>query len=181
MLTNLSTRMDKTISIFSEDLSGIRAGRANPHVLNKITLEYYGTQTPLAQIANISSPEPRQLIIQPWDATLLGAVEKAIFKSDLGLTPSNDGKIIRLNFPPLTEERRLELIKSAYKRAEEGRIAVRAIRRDGVEKAKAQKKTGEITEDDLKDLEKQIQDLTDKKIAEIDKIVAAKEAEIKEV
>ena len=180
-MEELKNRMDKTISVFQEDLSTLRAGRANPALLNKISVEYYGAATPLSQIANISSPEPRTLIVQPWDASILGEVEKAILKSDLGLNPNNDGKILRINFPPLTAERRQELVKSASKKAEDAKVAVRSIRRDGVDKAKAKKKANEITEDELAREETKIQELTDKKIAEIDKILAEKEKEITEV
>jgi len=181
MSAELEARMDKSIAALDQELASIRAGRANPAILNKIVIEYYGSQTPLTQIASVSSPDPRSMIIQPWDASMVNEIEKAILKSDLGLTPNNDGKVIRLNFPPPTEERRLELVKTANKKAEEAKIAVRSIRRDAIDDAKAQKKNNELTEDDLKDLEKEIQNSTDKKIAEIDKILAQKEAEIKEV
>lgn len=174
-------KMEKSIDIMRADLAAVRAGRANPAVLDKITVDYYGTATPIQQIASVSVPEARTIVIQPWDATAIGAVEKAIQKSDLGINPNNDGKVIRLNFPQLNEERRKELVKGVHKRAEEGKVAIRAIRRDAIEHYKAMKKTSEITEDDLKNIEKDIQDLTDKKCKEVDTAAAAKEKEILEV
>ena len=159
----------------------IRAGRANASVLDKIAIDYYGTMTPIQQVGSISSPEPRMLVIQPWDASVLSEIEKAINKSELGLSPQNDGKVIRLNFPPLTEERRRELVKMVKKYAEEAKVQVRNARRDGIESYKKQKKDGEITEDDLKTIEKDIQDMTDKYIKEIDSITADKEKEITEI
>lgn len=174
-------KMNKTIEILKDDFAAIRAGRANPAVLNKIMVEYYGTPTPINQIASVSVPEARLIVIQPWDQSILGEIEKAIQKSDLGINPNNDGKVIRLAFPPLTEERRKELVKGIHKRAEEGKIAIRAVRRDVIEYYKAQKKASEITEDDLRDVEKEIQALTDKKCAEIDSLTQAKENEILEV
>lgn len=175
------TKMNKTISVLNEDLASIRAGRANPAILDKVTVEYYGAQTPLTQVGNVSVPEARMLVIKPWDASILGEIEKAILKSDIGITPNNDGECIRLNFPPLTEERRKELSKSISKRGEEAKVAIRAIRRDAIDGFKAQKKNGEITEDDLKDLENKIQKLTDKFVKDIDKIVEEKEKEIMSV
>ncbi len=174
-------KMNKTIEILKDDFAAIRAGRANPAVLNKIMVEYYGTPTPINQIASVSVPEARLIVIQPWDQSILGEIEKAIQKSDLGINPNNDGKVIRLAFPPLTEERRKELVKGIHKRAEEGKIAIRSVRRDVIEYYKAQKKASEITEDDLRDVEKEIQALTDKKCAEIDSLTQAKENEILEV
>ncbi len=174
-------KMKKTMNVLKEDLAGLRAGRANPAVLDKVNIDYYGVATPIAQLGNISVPEARVIIIQPWDAKLLKEIEKAIQKSDIGINPNNDGKVIRLVFPPLTEERRKELTKVVKKHGEEAKVAVRSIRRDAIEHFKAQKKNGEITEDDLKDIEKDMQNLTDKYIAEIDKAVETKEKEILEV
>lgn len=177
-MKNTETRMEKAISSLNTDLAAIRAGRANPALLDKITVEYYGVQTPLPQVGTISVPEARTIVIQPWDASILSEVEKAILKSDLGLTPNNDGKAIRLNFPPLTEERRKELVKGVSKRGEEAKVAIRSVRRDAIEDFKKQKKAGEITEDDLKDMENQVQKLTDRFIKDIDGIVSEKEKEI---
>lgn len=177
-MKNTETKMEKAINSLNADFAAIRAGRANPAVLDKITVEYYGVATPLAQVGTISVPEARTIIIQPWDATILGDVEKAILKSDLGLTPNNDGKVIRLNFPPLTEERRKELVKGISKRGEEAKVAVRNIRRDALEAFKKQKKDGEITEDDLKNLETQVQKLTDRFVKDIETMVNDKEKEI---
>ena len=177
----ITNKMDKTMNIYNEDLNSVRAGRANPAILDKVLVEYYGTPTPIPQIGTLSMPDARTLVIQPWDATVLKEVERAIQKSDLGLTPNNDGKSIRLNFPPPTEERRRELVKGIHKRAEEAKVAVRAIRRDAVEHYKAQKKKSEITEDDLKDIEKDIQKLTDDYIKEVETILAKKEKDILEV
>ncbi len=180
-MTNAENKMNKAIAALENDLASIRAGRANPAILDKITVEYYGAQTPLAQVGTISVPEARSLVIQPWDVSVLKEIEKAILASDIGITPNNDGKMIRLNFPPLTEERRKELSKGIAKRGEEGKVAVRNIRRDALEQFKKQKKDGEITEDDLKGLEDKIQKLTDKFVKEIDTIIAAKTKEIMEV
>jgi len=176
-----SAKMEKTISVFREDLAAIRAGRANPAILSKVTVDYYGTPTPVAQIGTVSVPEARSLVIQPWDAAILGEIEKAILKSDLGLTPNNDGEKIRLNFPQLTEERRKELAKGIGKRSEEAKVAIRAIRRDFVDQVKKQIKSNEATEDDLKNMEADLQKLTDKRIKEVDEITARKEKEIMEV
>lgn len=180
-MQNTETKMNKAIDALMNDYASIRAGRANPAILDKITIEYYGAQTPLAQVGTISVPEARSLVIQPWDATVLKEIEKAILASDLGLTPNNDGKVIRLNFPPLTEERRKELCKSISKRGEEAKVAVRNIRRDSLEAYKKQKKNNEITEDDLKDIEDKIQKLTDKFVKKIEEITSDKEKEIMEV
>lgn len=177
----MEEKMGKTINVLKDDFNGIRAGRANPAVLDKITVDYYGTPTPLNQVGNISIPEARTILIQPWDAKTLKEVEKAIQKSDIGINPLNDGKVIRLNFPPLTEERRKLLKKDIEKKGEESKIAIRSIRRDAMEEAKSQKKSGELTEDDLKNAEKEIQATTDKFIGEIDKIVELKSKEIMEV
>ena len=171
-------KMNKAIEHLTEELSLIRAGRANPAILNKITVEYYGTPTPINQVAGISVPEARLIVIQPWDASILKDIEKAILASDIGINPNNDGRIIRLVFPELTEERRKELVKDIKKMAEESKVSVRAIRRDGIDKAKIMQKNSEITEDDLRTAEETIQKLTDKKIEEIDKIIEDKEKEI---
>lgn len=179
--TNVTEKMDKTIHVLKEELANIRAGRANPHLLDKLTVEYYGTPTPVNQVANISIPEARQIVIQPWDAKLLSAIERAIHASNMGLNPNNDGKIIRLIFPPLTEERRVELTKQVRRDGENAKVAIRQIRRDAMENYKKMKKNSEITEDDLKDAEKDIQEFTDGYIEDIDKIVTAKVNEIMEV
>ena len=173
--------MGKTIDVLSKELAAIRAGRANPGVLNKLTVEYYGTPTPLPQVAAVSSPDPRTLQIQPWDASILRDIEKAIQTSDLGLNPQNDGKVIRLSFPPLTEERRKELVKQCAKIGEDAKVAIRNIRRDAMDKFKERKKKNEATEDEVKDAEQQVQKITDKYVKEIDGIVAKKSAELKEV
>ncbi|MDL2273189.1 ribosome recycling factor [Oscillospiraceae bacterium OttesenSCG-928-G22] len=178
---NFEERMNKTIEVVKNEFSTIRAGRANPAVLDRIQVQYYGTPTPLQTIANISTPDPRTLVIQPWDATALKDIEKAIQISDLGINPQNDGKVIRLSFPQLTEERRKELIKQAAKYAEEGKVAIRNIRRDMMDVYKNMKKQSEITEDDQKDLEKELQEMTDKKIKEIDELRAQKEKELLEI
>jgi ribosome recycling factor len=178
---NVTERMDKTINVLKDELAGIRAGRANPRLLDKINVEYYGSPTPINQVANISVPEARQIIIQPWDSSLLTAIEKAIHASNIGINPNNDGKVIRLVFPPLTEERRVELTKEVKKNGENAKIAIRQIRRDALDIYKKMKKNSEITEDDLKNIEKDIQEITDGYIEDIDKIVAAKIDEIMEV
>ena len=176
--TNIEERMMKTISVFEENLSEIRAGRANPAILNKISIDYYGTPTPINQVAGISVPEARLIVIQPWDVSILKEIEKEILKSDIGINPNNDGKVIRLAFPELNEERRKEIVKEVRKMAEEAKVAVRAVRRDGIDDAKAKQKNSEISEDDLKLAEDNIQKLTDKYVAEIDKILEAKEKEV---
>lgn len=177
----VESKMNKRVEGFNGELKTIRAGRANASVLDKVSIDYYGSQTPVAQVGSISSPEPRMLVIQPWDASVLKEIEKAILKSDIGIAPQNDGKVIRLNFPPLTEERRKELVKQVKKYAEEAKVQVRNVRRDAMEDYKAKKKNSEITEDDLKGIEKDIQNLTDKFVKEIDELTAAKEKEILEV
>ena len=177
----IEEKMEKRINGLICEFKTIRAGRANASVLDKIAIDYYGTMTPVQQVGSISSPEPRMLVIQPWDATILKDIEKAINKSELGISPQNDGKVIRLTFPPLTEERRQELVKTVKKYAEEAKVQIRNARRDGIEAYKKQKKDGEITEDDLKTIEKDIQDMTDKYIKEIDSITADKEKEITEI
>jgi ribosome recycling factor len=174
-------KMTKTISVLREEFRTIRAGRANPALLEKITVDYYGAQTPINQLGNISVPEARMILIQPWEAKLLKDIEKAIQKSDIGINPNNDGKVIRLTFPVLNEERRKELIKQIKKLSEEAKVAVRAIRRDAVETFKKQKKSNEMTEDDLKDAEKEIQSITERFIVEVDKAMAEKEKEIMEI
>lgn len=176
--TNIEERMMKTISVFEENLSEIRAGRANPAILNKISIDYYGTPTPINQVAGISVPEARLIVIQPWDASVLKDIEKAILTSDIGINPNNDGKVIRLAFPELTEERRKELVKDIKKMAEEAKVAVRSVRRDGIDEFKTKQKNSEITEDDLKVAESEIQKLTDTKIADIDAILEKKEKEV---
>ena len=173
-------KMNKTIAVLKRDLGGLRAGRANPQLLERITVDYYGTATPINQLGNISSPEPRLLVINLWDAKMIPMVEKAIQKSDLGINPTNDGKLIRLVFPELTEERRKDLVKTIKKKAEESKVAIRSIRRDANETLKKQKKDSEITEDDQKNLEKEAQEITDSAIKDIDKIAADKEKEIME-
>jgi len=184
MAANLNVfedKMKKTISVLESEMKAIRAGRANPAILDKVSVEYYGAPSPLTQIANVSVPDARTIMVQPWDATILGDIEKAILKSDIGITPNNDGKSIRLNFPPLTEERRKEIVKGIHKKGEDSKVAIRSIRRDAMEDAKTQKKNGEITEDDVKNIEKDIQKLTDNYIKEIDNVIAAKEKEVLEV
>ena len=171
-------RMKKSVDSLLQEFGQLKAGRANPAILDKITVEYYGTPTPIPQIGSVSVPEARTLVIQPWDASILGDIEKAILKADIGINPTNDGKVIRLNFPALTEERRKELVKDIHKLSENAKVAVRNIRRDAIDKYKDMKKKSEITEDDLKNCEKDVQDLTDKFIKEIDTHTAAKEKEI---
>ncbi len=179
MLNNVyEEKMNKTISVFDENLSEIRAGRANPAILNKITVDYYGVPTPINQVAGISVPGARMILIQPWDMNLLKEIEKEILKSDIGINPNNDGKVIRLNFPELNEERRKEIVKDIRKLAEEAKVAIRSIRRDAMDEAKEMQKKSEITEDDLKNEENEIQKLTDKKVEEIDSMLASKEREV---
>lgn len=177
-MEDLEERMLKSLSVYEENLSEVRAGRANPAILNRITVDYYGVATPINQVAGISVPEARLIVIQPWDASILKEIEKAILASDIGLNPNNDGKVIRLNFPELTEERRKELVKEIRKMAEDAKVSIRAIRRDGMEDLKTKQKNSEITEDDKTRGEENIQKLTDKYVAEIDKILANKEKEI---
>ena len=175
------TKMRKTSENLSTNLAAVRAGRANAAVLDQITVDYYGTATPIQQLATLSTPDPRSLLIQPWDNSTLKGIEKAILASDLGINPQNDGRAIRLVFPQLTEERRKELAKQVKKYAEEAKVAVRNIRRDAMDKFKAQKKASEITEDDMKIAEKDLQKLTDDWIKEIDKIADKKEKELFEI
>lgn len=174
----IEEKMQKRVAGFESELKTIRAGRANAAVLDKVSVEYYGTMTPVAQVGSISVPEPRMLLIQPWDASILKDIEKAILASDIGISPQNDGKVIRLNFPPLTEERRKELVKQVKKYTEEAKVQIRNVRRDALEGFKDLKKKGELTEDDLKNTEKDIQKLTDKYTELIDSICAEKEKEI---
>ena len=181
VLDTAKEKMKKSCAVYEQNLMGLRAGRANPQLLDRILVDYYGTPTPINQIGNISSPEPRLLVIAPWEAKMIPQVEKAIQKSDLGLNPSNDGKIIRLVFPELNEERRRDLTKVASKGAEETKVAIRSIRRDAIEQIKKMKKNSEITEDDQRDAEEDIQKLTDKAIKDVDEIFAKKEKEIMEV
>ena len=171
-------KMTKSYDSMIRDFTSIRAGRANPHVLDKIKVDYYGAPTPLQQVGNVSVPEPRMLQIQPWEKSLLKGIEKAILASDLGITPTNDGSVIRLVFPELTEERRKELVKDIKKKGEAAKVAVRNIRRDANETFKKQNKANEISEDDQKDLETKVQKMTDKYIADIDKAVEEKSKEI---
>jgi len=173
--------MEKTIEALATQFASVRAGRASPAVLNQIQVDYYGTPTPIQQIASIATPDPRSLLIQPYDATSLSLIEKAIQASDLGINPQNDGRAIRLAFPQLTEERRKDLVKQIKRYGEDSKVAIRNIRRDAVEDFKAQKKKSEITEDDLKIAEKDIQKLTDDYIKEIDALTAKKEKELYEI
>jgi ribosome recycling factor len=177
----IEEKMKKTINVLKDNLANIRAGRANPQILDRLTIDYYGAPTPINQVATVSVPEARVILIQPWEAKLLKDIEKEIQKSDIGINPNNDGKVIRLVFPALTEERRKELTKTSKKEGEDAKVAIRAIRRDSIESMKTKKKNSEITEDDLKDAEKDIQNLTDKYIADIDHIIEAKDKEIMEV
>lgn len=174
-------KMQKTIEVVKANFASVRAGRANAGVLDRIFVEYYGTPTPLNQVAAISSPDPRTLMIQPWDGTLLKAIEKAIQTSDLGINPQNDGKCIRLSFPQLTEERRKELVKQIHKYSENGKVAVRNIRRDAMDRFKKMQKASEITEDELKMAEKDLQKITDDNCKELDKLLDIKEKELMSV
>ena len=181
VMNTAKEKMQKSCAAYERDMMGLRAGRANPQLLDRILVDYYGTPTPIPQIGNISSPEPRLLVIAPWEAKMIPQVEKAIQKSDLGLNPSNDGKIIRLVFPELNEERRKELTKVASRGAEDTKVAIRSIRRDAIEQIKKMKKNSEITEDDQRDAEEDMQKLTDKAVKDVDEIFAKKEKEIMEV
>lgn len=173
--------MQKTVEIVKREFGSLRAGRATPALLDKILVNYYGTPTPVNQLATISVPEPRLLVIQPWDRSVTAEIEKAILKSDLGINPSSDGNVIRLTIPQLTQERRQELVKLVRKKAEEGRVAIRNIRRDTNDQLKAKQKEGEITEDELRRGQDEVQKLTDRYIKEIDNMLAAKEKEIMEI
>lgn len=179
--SEIKEKMSKTISVYSENLSEIRAGRANPAILNKIKVDYYGVPTPISQVAGISVPEARLIVIQPWDANILKEIEKEILKSDIGINPNNDGKVIRLAFPELNEERRKEIVKDIRKLAEDAKIAVRSIRRDAIDGFRKQQKDSEITEDELKVAEDEVQKITDKMVEEIDAILANKEKEVMSV
>lgn len=179
--TNIKEKMEKSINVYNEKLSEVRAGRANPAILNKVKVDYYGVPTPINQVAGISVPEARMIVIQPWDVSILKEIEKAILVADIGINPNNDGKIIRLTFPELTEERRKEIVKDIKKLSEEAKIAVRAIRRDAMDLAKKEQKDGNMTEDEEKQAEDKIQKLTDKKVAFIDELSSKKEKEIMSV
>ena len=179
--TNLKEKMEKSISVYSERLAEVRAGRANPAILNKVKIDYYGTPTPINQVAGVSVPEARLIVIQPWYMSILKEIEKAILASDIGINPNNDGKVIRLAFPELNEERRKEIVKDIRKMAEEAKVSIRAIRREGMDTAKAEQKEGIMTEDELKNAENEIQKMTDKKIEEIEQILEKKEKEVMSV
>jgi ribosome recycling factor len=181
MYVPYENKMKKTVEVLQSQYAAVRAGRANPAVLNQISVDYYGVPTPINQIANISTPDARTLTIQPWDTQSMKLIEKAIQASDLGINPQNDGRVVRLVFPQLTQERRNDLIKQVRKYSEEGKVAIRNIRRDAMEYFKGQKKKSELTEDDLKDVEKEMQKLTDDYIKEIDKVTAVKEKELSEI
>ena len=174
-------KMDKAISVLKDELAGVRTGRATPALLQRVVVDYYGAPVPIQQLASFSVPEPRTLVISPFDRNAIAAMEKAIMGSDLGITPGNDGTVIRLSFPPLTEERRKELIKLVHHRGEEGRVAVRNIRRHSKEELERLERDGGISEDDLVRSEKELQKLTDKHISDIDEVVAHKDAELKEI
>ena len=178
MYEDVEERMKKAVSVFEEQLAGVRAGRANPKILDKISVEYYGVPTPINQVANIMVPEARMITIQPWDASLLKEVEKSIQEANIGINPNNDGKVIRLVFPELTEDRRKELVKEIKKMSEDSKIALRNVRRDALDEYKSKEKASEITEDDLHRAEEDIQKLTDKYVAKIESGVEAKEKEI---
>lgn len=178
---SIEKKMKKTIAVLKTELSGLRAGRANPAILDKVFVDYYGVPTPINQLGSVNIPEARVIVIQPWDVKALKDIEKAIQKSDIGINPNNDGKVIRLVFPILTEERRKDLTKVVRKSGEDSKIAIRSIRRDAIDKFKAQEKKSEISEDDLKNAEKEVQNITDKYTEEVDKVVEAKEKEILEV
>ncbi len=180
-LNEIEEKMEKSIEVYQNKLMEIRAGRANPAILNRITVEYYGVQTPINQVAGISVPEARTIMIQPWDQNVLKSIEKSILASDIGINPNNDGKVIRLNFPELTEERRKELVKEIKKIAEDAKVSIRSIRKDGMDDVKEMQKNSEITEDDKEKLENQIQKLTDKYVETIDEILDKKEKDIMNV
>lgn len=181
VLKEAEERMDKAIASLKRELSTLRAGRATPSLLDRVTVDYYGSPTPVNQVANISTPEPRLIVIQPWEKTMLGPIEKAILKSDLGLTPTNDGNVIRIAIPALTEQRRMELVKLAKKSGEEAKVAVRNIRRDANDSIKKLEKNGDITEDDMKHHQDLVQKATDKHVTLVDQVVSDKEKEIMEV
>ncbi|MDF2820690.1 MAG: ribosome recycling factor [Clostridiales bacterium] len=177
-LKQFEDKMNKSIDALAEEFTSIRAGRANPHILDKLKVDYYGTPSSLQQVANVSVPEPRMIQIQPWESSLIKLIEKAILQSDLGLNPTNDGKAIRIMFPELTEERRKDLVKDIKKKGEAAKVAIRNIRRDANDLFKKQNKASEVTEDELKTLEEKSQKLTDKAIADIDKMIDVKSKEI---
>lgn len=178
LMQKCNDKMNKTVQALDKEYASIRAGRANPSILNKINVDYYGVPTPVQQMASVSVPDPRTIMIQPYDMSTLKEIEKAVQASDIGINPNNDGKVLRLNFPPLTEERRKDLVKDTKKYAEEAKVTIRNIRRDILEKFKAEKKDGNITEDDMKNYEKKVQEATDKFCKEIDVLAADKEKEI---
>ena len=180
-LNEIEERMEKSIDSLESKFSEIRAGRANPAILNRVSVEYYGVQTPINQVAGISVPEARMIVIQPWDASVLKAIERAILEADIGINPNNDGKVIRLNFPELTEERRKDLVKDIKKIAEEAKVGIRSIRKDGMDDVKARQKNSEISEDEKADLEDKIQKLTDKYVGIIDSVLEKKEKDIMSV
>ena len=181
ILLDTAERTDKTCSVLASDFASVRAGRANPHILDKILVDYYGTPTPINQVGNLSVADARCLVIAPWDASMLKVIEKQLLQENIGITPSNDGKVIRLVFPQLTEERRKDLTKQVRKYAEDAKVAVRNIRRDAVDYVKKAQKKGELTEDDQKKAEKDIQELTDKYIKKIDEMCAKKDKELMEI
>ncbi len=181
LLKNTEEKMEKTIAALERDYKAVRAGRANASILDRITVDYYGVPTPIQQMAAVSVPEARTLVIQPWDATTLKEIEKAILMSDIGINPQNDGRVIRLGFPPLTEERRKEIVKEVRKKGEDSKVALRNQRRDALDKLKALKKANEITEDDESNGEKKIQNITDKFCKEVDDLATIKEKEIMEI
>lgn len=181
VLNRAEERMQRRINHLNDEYKTIRAGRANPSILDKVTVDYYGTPTPINQVANVSVPEARMITIQPWDGSMLGAINKAIQTSEIGINPQNDGKVIRLNFPPLTEDRRKEIVKDVSKIAEGTKVQIRNVRRDAIDDLKKLKKNGDLTEDDLKDGEKDVQKLTDKFIKEADSICSTKQKEIMEL
>ena len=178
---HIEEKMDKTLDNLSQNLAEVRAGRANPAILNKIKVDYYGTPTPINQVAGISVPEARLIVIQPWDLSLLKEIEKEILKAEIGINPNNDGKVIRLAFPELNEERRKELVRDIKKMGEDSKVAIRSARRDGLDEVKSKQKNNELTEDEVKSAEDKIQKLTDNKVAEIDKMIEIKEKEIMSV
>ncbi len=180
-LSAYSSKMEKTLSVLREQFDAVRAGRANPMVLNQITVEYYGVDTPINQVGSITSPDPRTLVIEPWDKTLLKSVERSIQMSDLGINPQNDGKVIRLIFPQLTEERRKDLTRQVKKYGEDGKVAIRNVRRDAMDAIKKMQKKSEITEDDQKEAEKDLQKLTDEYIRKVDEQCGKKEKELMEM
>ena len=181
LYANTKEKMGKTIEVLKRDYAAIRAGRANAAVLDKVTVDYYGTPTPINQLASVSVAEARILTIQPWDKSVLNAIEKAIQASDIGINPQNDGVVIRLTFPALTEDRRKEIVKDIKKLAEDSKVAIRSIRRDSIDKIKKMQKASEITEDDLKNGENELQKITDEFVKKVDEIAAAKEKEVMEI